>query len=63
MNCHRCGSSMIFKKLCDYGGYSFGWKCILCGEIIDEIPKNHHQRREDGTITKTSGFIIRRHGG
>ena len=37
MNCHRCGSTMISKKFCDYGGYSCGWECILCGEIIDQI--------------------------
>jgi len=37
MNCHRCGSTMIFKEFCDYGGYSYGWKCILCGEIIEQI--------------------------
>ena len=40
MNCHRCGGIMIFKKFCDYGGYSFGWKCIYCGEIIDLIQEN-----------------------
>lgn len=45
MNCPRCGSTMIFKKFCDYGGYSCGWKCIRCGEIIDEVPENP-QRRE-----------------
>lgn len=40
MNCHRCGGTMIFKKFCDYGGYSWGWKCIFCGEIIDQIQQN-----------------------
>jgi uncharacterized protein YifN (PemK superfamily) len=43
---------MIFKKFCDYGGYSFGWKCILCGEIIDEIPENHYQVIENGNNNK-----------
>ena len=37
MNCHRCADSMILKKLCDYGGYYWGWKCIRCGEIIDQM--------------------------
>jgi len=41
MDCHRCGGTMILKKFCDYGGYSWGWKCIFCGEIIDQIPENH----------------------
>jgi hypothetical protein len=37
---------MIFKKFCDYGGYSYGWKCLLCGEIIDEIPENRPLLKE-----------------
>ena len=45
MNCHRCVGTMIFKTSCDYGKYSWGWKCIRCGEIIDEVPENP-QRRE-----------------
>ncbi len=40
MNCPRCGSTMIFRKFFDYGGHSWGWECILCGEIIDEIREN-----------------------
>jgi hypothetical protein len=40
MNCHRCGGTMILKTFCDYGGYSWGWKCIFCGEIIDQIREN-----------------------
>lgn len=40
MNCDRCGSTMILKKLCDYGGYSWGWKCILCGGILEPTPEN-----------------------
>jgi len=31
---------MTFKRFCDYGGYSYGWICSLCGQIIDEIPEN-----------------------
>jgi hypothetical protein len=37
---------MIFKKLLDYGGYSCGWKCILCGEIIDQIQEIHPSPQE-----------------
>lgn len=40
MNCHRCGGTMIFKKFFDYGGYSWGWKCIFCEEIIDQNQNN-----------------------
>lgn len=52
MNCHRCGGTMILKKFCDYGGYSCGWKCIICGEIIDEIPRNPQWLKEGGNENK-----------
>ena len=59
MKCHRCGSTMIFKKFCDYGGYSFGWKCTLCGEIIDQIHENPQwlrmvKGRDEGRIRSTN---------
>ena len=47
MNCHRCGSTMILKKVCDYGGYSWGWKCILCGEIIDDNCHSIKEQEQD----------------
>jgi hypothetical protein len=46
MTCHRCGGIMILKKFCDYGGYSNGWKCIFCGEIIDLIQENRQWLKE-----------------
>ena len=40
MDCHRCGGTMILKKICDYGGYSWGWKCFFCGEITDQVEEH-----------------------
>jgi uncharacterized Zn finger protein len=37
MNCYHCGDTMVLKKLHDYGGYSWAWKCTHCGAIIDQI--------------------------
>jgi len=57
MDCHRCGGTMIFKKVCDYGEYCSGWKCISCGEIIDEncqsskIAKEQKQDKEEALCT------------
>jgi len=47
MNCRRCGSTMTFKKFFDYGGHSWGWECIFCKEIIDEVQKIHPLPKED----------------
>ncbi len=38
MNCCRCGDIMILKKIFDYGGYSWSWKCTHCGAITDKMP-------------------------
>ncbi len=47
MNCYHCGDAMILKKIHDYGGYSWGWKCPHCGAIIDQILKENHWMKED----------------
>ena len=57
MICHRCGTTMIFKKFCDYGGYSSVWKCILCGEIIDQVQENRQWFR----ISRDQDKVWRRH--
>jgi hypothetical protein len=37
MRCHRCGGVMVYEKF--YGPHEqfFGWRCIFCGEIVDEV--------------------------
>jgi hypothetical protein len=37
MKCHRCGSVMVYERF--YGPYEYflGWRCIQCGEIIDQV--------------------------
>ncbi len=38
MNCSRCSGLMAYEK---FSGPEiedfFGWRCISCGEIIDEV--------------------------
>jgi hypothetical protein len=46
MNCHRCGDTMTLKKFYDYGGYSWGWKCTRCGEIMDHIVMQNYRMKE-----------------
>ena len=47
MNCPRCGSTMTFRKFFDYGGHSWGWECVVCKEIIDQIQEIHPPRQKD----------------
>ncbi|MBP1698768.1 MAG: hypothetical protein H6Q41_3956 [Deltaproteobacteria bacterium] len=37
MNCPRCQGVMAFEKF--YGPHEnfFGWRCIYCGEIVDQV--------------------------
>ena len=45
MKCHRCNGSMIYEKFYSEDGDFFGWRCIVCGEIIDQvILKNRYQQ-------------------
>ena len=46
MNCNRCGNMMTYEKFYGSHGYFWGWRCIFCGEILDEVILEN--RREFG---------------
>jgi hypothetical protein len=37
MRCHRCGSIMVYEKYYGIEEQFFAWRCICCGDIIDQI--------------------------
>jgi hypothetical protein len=37
MRCHRCNGMMVFEKFYGDSEYFFGWRCVLCGEIVDQV--------------------------
>ncbi len=37
MRCHRCNSNMIYEKFYGFQEDFWGWRCIFCGEIIDQV--------------------------
>jgi hypothetical protein len=41
--CPRCGGAMIYDKF--YGHYEqfWGWKCLICGDIVDQIIMKNRQ--------------------
>jgi hypothetical protein len=43
MRCYRCGGVMIFEKFYGDGEYFFGWKCIFCGEVVDQVILENRQ--------------------
>jgi hypothetical protein len=37
MRCNRCGGIMIYEKFYGDCEHFFGWRCVVCGEIIDQV--------------------------
>jgi len=37
MKCYRCGSGMFYEKFFGTHEHYWGWRCIFCGEIIDQV--------------------------
>jgi hypothetical protein len=37
MRCYRCGGVMVYEKFYSDCGHFYGWKCISCGEIVDQV--------------------------
>jgi hypothetical protein len=54
MKCHRCGSVMVYERFYSPDEHFSGWRCILWGEIIDQVilenrqTKRGRQSREKG---------------
>ncbi len=37
MKCNRCGGSMVYERFYGPDEHFLGWRCILCGEIVDQL--------------------------
>ena len=50
MQCPRCKGTMIVDHFVDMATsgeiWMPGWRCLLCGEIIDPIIENHRQLQQ-----------------
>ena len=46
MKCRRCNGSMVLEQFYSEQGDFLGWRCIICGDIIDQvILENRHGRK------------------
>ena len=50
MKCHRCGSVMVHERVYGLDEQFSGWRCVLCGEIIDQVIV---ENRQTGTGRQT----------
>jgi len=50
MKCHRCNGSMVYEHFYSEEGECLGWRCIVCGEVIDHVilENRYGQKREKG---------------
>lgn len=37
MVCHHCHGNMVYEKVYAENELLFAWKCILCGEYVDDV--------------------------
>jgi hypothetical protein len=43
MNCNRCGGVMTYERFYGPQEHFFGWRCVYCGEIVDEVILENRQ--------------------
>lgn len=43
-HCHRCGGLMVQEFVHATGSYE--WRCVMCGEHVDEVILAHRRERE-----------------
>jgi hypothetical protein len=48
MKCHRCGSVMVYERFYAPNEHFGGWRCISCGEIIDQVILENRQTKSEG---------------
>ncbi len=37
MKCYRCHNEMVYEKFFGPHEHFWGWRCIFCGEIVDQV--------------------------
>jgi uncharacterized Zn finger protein len=43
MKCDRCGSAMAYEQFFGNQEHFWGWRCIFCGEIVDNVVLENRQ--------------------
>ena len=41
--CFRCNGALTYDKFYSSHGEYWGWKCLICGDIIDHVILNNRQ--------------------
>jgi hypothetical protein len=53
VKCGRCSGMMIYEKSLRSSGFVFSWRCLMCGELIDQtIAENRDYQSHGGEWDK-----------
>jgi hypothetical protein len=55
MKCNRCGSAMVYERFYGPDEHFLGWRCILCGEIVDQLILENRSAAGKQAGTKVRG--------
>jgi uncharacterized Zn finger protein len=63
MECPRCSGEMayeVFQDMQDDTGNLcfYGWRCIICGEILDPVIVSNRKSRPAPLINKNKKYIV-----
>jgi hypothetical protein len=50
MKCNRCGSVMAYEEFFGDQERFWGWRCIFCGEIVDDMILENRQWLRKGVV-------------
>ena len=54
MECPRCRGTMVVDHFVDMATsgeiWMPGWRCLMCGEIVDPLIENHRQQQREGQV-------------
>jgi len=48
MKCLRCSGAMVYDKFYGLQEQFWGWKCLICGEIVDPVILENRQLMKAG---------------
>lgn len=51
MRCLRCRGLMILERYQEMNDFYFGWRCFLCGEVLDEVVMENRRAMRGGRNT------------
>ena len=50
MKCYRCGNGMFYEKFYGPHEHFWGWRCLICGEIVDPVILENRQLMSAGQV-------------